>query len=110
MGCRAWNRARGTVTGAYWLLRFHPTPKKQRPGPHSQHIYPETNKYHKTKCLNPGAMQGPAEWEGRYYVYRVRVFSHWSGAVEDFEVTDPYSLSLAADGARTQVRGWGFGL
>ena len=42
-------------------------------------------------------------------MYRVRVFSHWSGAVEDFEVTDPYSLSLAADGARTQVTGQGLG-
>ena len=47
--------------------------------------------------------QGPGSWEGRYYVYRVRVFSHWSRQVEDFEVTDPYSLSLAADGARTQA-------
>ena len=48
-------------------------------------------------------VQGPSAWEGRYYVYKVKVFSHWSGAIEDFEVTDPYSLSLAADGARTQV-------
>ena len=36
-------------------------------------------------------------------MYKVRVFSHWSSAIEDFQVTDPYSLSLAADGARTQV-------
>ena len=42
-------------------------------------------------------------------MYRVRVFSHWSGAVEEFEVTDPYSLSLAADGARTQVSVSGLG-
>ena len=48
-------------------------------------------------------LQGPPEWEGRYYTYGVRVFSHWSGCMEDFEVTDLYSLSLAADGARTQA-------
>ena len=54
-------------------------------------------------CTAGPRAQGPGEWEGRYYTYAVRVFSHWSSAIEDFEVTDPYSLSLAADGARTQA-------
>ncbi|KAK9797016.1 hypothetical protein WJX73_006576 [Symbiochloris irregularis] len=49
------------------------------------------------------AAEGPAEWLWRYYTYRVRVFSHWSNQVETFEVTDPCSRSLAADGARTQI-------
>ena len=47
--------------------------------------------------------QGPGEWLWRYYTFRIRVFSHWSLRVETFEVTDPYSHSLAADGARTQA-------
>lgn len=50
-------------------------------------------------------LQGPAEWVGKYYKYRAKVYSPWSRKVEVLEATDPYSRSLAADGARTQVRG-----
>ncbi|KAK9903518.1 hypothetical protein WJX75_007894 [Coccomyxa subellipsoidea] len=46
---------------------------------------------------------GPAEWVGKYYKYRVKVYSPWSRKVEVLEATDPYSRSLAADGARTQI-------
>ncbi|BDA50310.1 Pullulanase [Coccomyxa sp. Obi] len=47
--------------------------------------------------------KGPATWVGRYYKYRVKVYSPWSRKVEALEATDPYSRSLAADGARTQI-------
>ena len=48
-------------------------------------------------------MQGPASWSGKYYKYRLEVYSPWSQRMEVLEATDPYSRSLAADGARTQV-------
>ena len=48
--------------------------------------------------------QGPRAWEWRYYKFRVRVFSPTSARLETFEATDPYSRSLAADGARSQAR------
>ena len=48
-------------------------------------------------------MQGPRSWLGRYYKYRLHVYSHWSRKVEILESTDPYARSLAADGARTQA-------
>ena len=48
-------------------------------------------------------LQGPASWVGKYYKYRVKVYSPWSQRIETLEPTDPNSRSLAADGARTQV-------
>ena len=48
-------------------------------------------------------MQGPASWSSKYYKYRLEVYSPWSQRMEILEATDPYSRSLAADGARTQV-------
>ena len=48
-------------------------------------------------------VQGPSDWLGKYYKYRLRVFSPWSRTVETLETTDPYSRSVAADGARTQA-------
>ena len=48
-------------------------------------------------------VQGEKAWLGRYYTYRLRVYSPYSCGVETFQTTDPYSGSLAADGARTQA-------
>ena len=45
----------------------------------------------------------PASWLWKYYTYRVRVYDVWTQQIQTFETTDPYSYSLAADGARTQV-------
>ncbi len=42
-------------------------------------------------------------WLWRYYQYRVTVYCPWTRRVEMVEVTDPYSLALAADGERTQI-------
>ena len=48
-------------------------------------------------------LQGPASWRGKYYQYRITVFCPDSQQVETLTTTDPYSLSLAADGTHTQV-------
>ena len=48
--------------------------------------------------------QGPRAWEWRYYKFRARAFSPSSVRLETCEATDPYSRSLAADGARSQAR------
>ena len=48
--------------------------------------------------------QGSRAWEWRFYKFRLRVFSPSSARLETFEATDPYSRSLAADGARSQAR------
>ncbi|GAX86296.1 hypothetical protein CEUSTIGMA_g13708.t1, partial [Chlamydomonas eustigma] len=57
--------------------------------------------------LRPGgkgewSMPAPRAWDGSYYKYRVTVYCPWTLRVEVSEVTDPYSMSLAADGERTQ--------
>ncbi len=64
---------------------------------------------HACLCVGPPhrfllPSQGPRAWEWRYYKFRVRVFSPASAKIEEFEATDPYSRSLAADGARSQAR------
>ena len=45
---------------------------------------------------------GP-EWIGKYYVYEVVVWAPSTGQVVMNQVTDPYSLSLGADSARSQI-------
>ncbi|WP_433256416.1 pullulanase-type alpha-1,6-glucosidase [Streptosporangium sp. CA-135522] len=47
--------------------------------------------------------RGPSSWKGRYYTFLVTVYSPAAGKVVTNEVTDPYSLSLAADSVRSQV-------
>ncbi len=45
---------------------------------------------------NPG-------WNRKYYLYEIEVFARYSGQVETFLVTDPYSHSLSMDSKRTQI-------
>ncbi len=45
---------------------------------------------------NPG-------WNRKYYLYEIEVFARYSGQVETFFVTDPYSHSLSMDSKRTQI-------
>ncbi|DBA74854.1 TPA: cytochrome c oxidase subunit 1 [Trebouxia sp. C0005] len=47
--------------------------------------------------------RGPTSWRGKYYQYRITVFCPDSQQVETLTTTDPYSLSLAADGTHTQI-------
>ena len=49
------------------------------------------------------SVTGAPDWAGRYYLYEVEVYVHATGQVERNMVTDPYSLSLAANSARSQI-------
>jgi pullulanase-type alpha-1,6-glucosidase len=46
---------------------------------------------------------GDASWDRRYYLYEVEVFVRSTGRVETNLVTDPYSLSLSMNSARSQI-------
>lgn len=48
-------------------------------------------------------IDGDPAWKGRYYLYEVEVFVPATGRVERNLVTDPYSLALASDSARSLV-------
>ncbi|MFJ2032105.1 pullulanase-type alpha-1,6-glucosidase [Streptosporangium sp. NPDC087985] len=49
------------------------------------------------------SVRGPATWKGSYYTFLVTVYAPAAGKVVTNEVTDPYSLSLAADSVRSQL-------
>ncbi|GGK62553.1 hypothetical protein Sme01_04530 [Sphaerisporangium melleum] len=49
------------------------------------------------------SVRGLPTWKGRYYTFLVTVYSPAAGGVVTNEVTDPYSVSLAADSARSQL-------
>ncbi|WP_232832284.1 pullulanase-type alpha-1,6-glucosidase [Nocardiopsis sp. FIRDI 009] len=49
------------------------------------------------------SVTGREDWKGRYYTFDVRVFAPATGRVEDNRVTDPYSVSLATDAARSHL-------
>lgn len=46
---------------------------------------------------------GPAEWKNRYYRYKITAYRPDTGKVESHSVTDPYSVSLAADSTHSQI-------
>ena len=46
---------------------------------------------------------GDASWNGKYYLFQVEVFVPSTGAVETNVVTDPYSVSLSTNSARSQI-------
>ena len=46
---------------------------------------------------------GDADWRWQYYLFEVDVFVHETGRFERNLVTDPYSLSLSMNSARSQV-------
>ncbi|MEA2023050.1 MAG: pullulanase-type alpha-1,6-glucosidase [Actinomycetota bacterium] len=49
------------------------------------------------------SVTGDASWDRRYYLYEVEVYAPSTGQVEMNLVTDPYSLSLSMNSARTQI-------
>ena len=49
------------------------------------------------------SVTGDASWNRQYYLYEVEVFARYTGQVETFLVTDPYSLNLSMDSKRTQI-------
>jgi pullulanase len=46
---------------------------------------------------------GDVSWVNKYYLYEVQVYSPASGLVETNFVTDPYSISLAANSTMSQI-------
>jgi len=46
---------------------------------------------------------GSSDWKGKYYLYDVEVYVDSTGQVEHNVVTDPYSVSLSANSARSQI-------
>lgn len=53
-------------------------------------------------CTHP-LPQGPPEWIGMYYQYKITVYCPWTQRVETSYATDPYSRSLAANSSRTHI-------
>lgn len=49
------------------------------------------------------SLHGEPDWDRQYYTYGVEVWHPESGEVESYSVTDPYSVSLAADSTHSQV-------
>ena len=49
------------------------------------------------------SVTGEADWKGRFYLYDVEVFIRQEGRFVHNRVTDPYSFSLAANSARSQI-------
>ncbi|GAA3136998.1 hypothetical protein GCM10010466_29760 [Planomonospora alba] len=49
------------------------------------------------------SVRGLPSWKGRYYTFLVTVYSPAAGKVVTNEVTDPYSVSLAADSVRSHL-------
>ena len=47
-------------------------------------------------------VDGPMSWDRKYYLYEVEVYAPTSRRIETNRVTDPYSLSLAANSTRSQ--------
>jgi pullulanase-type alpha-1,6-glucosidase len=47
-------------------------------------------------------LSGPLAWDRRYYLFEVAVFAPSTSRIEVNRVTDPYSLSLAANSVRSQ--------
>jgi pullulanase-type alpha-1,6-glucosidase len=48
-------------------------------------------------------VKGAKGWDRKYYRFAVEVWHPASQTVESYSVTDPYSLSLAADSTRSQI-------
>ncbi|MBA2667334.1 MAG: pullulanase-type alpha-1,6-glucosidase, partial [Trueperaceae bacterium] len=49
------------------------------------------------------SVAGAADWRWQYYLFEVEVFVSATGRVERNVVTDPYSVSLATNSARSQI-------
>ena len=46
--------------------------------------------------------EGPEEWDRLFYTFNITVYHHESGHIEEFEVTDPYSVSLSTGSRQSQ--------
>lgn len=46
--------------------------------------------------------EGTSDWDRMYYTFNITVYHHQSGHIEQFEVTDPYSVSLSTGSRHSQ--------
>ena len=49
------------------------------------------------------SVSGNGGWNRMYYLFEVEVYARYSGAIETFLVTDPYSLGLSENSQRSQI-------
>jgi pullulanase len=49
------------------------------------------------------SITGDETWQGKYYLYEVKVFAPSTGKIETNLVTDPYSISLSMNSKRSQI-------
>ena len=49
------------------------------------------------------SVTGDASWNGKYYLYEVEVYVRSTGNIEHNLVTDPYSVSLSRNSARSEI-------
>ncbi|MCP4397225.1 MAG: DUF3372 domain-containing protein, partial [bacterium] len=47
--------------------------------------------------------EGHADWKDAFYLYEVTVLTFWSGKLERYLVTDPYSVSLSSNSKRSRI-------
>lgn len=68
---------------------------------------PETRSQAQTMRVDPDtgvwSLTGEPDWNGKYYLYEVTVYSPATGAVETNLVTDPYAYSLSMNSRRSQI-------
>lgn len=48
-------------------------------------------------------IQGKQDWYGQYYRYEETVYAPYTGKIEQFQVTDPYSISLSMNSSHSQI-------
>lgn len=93
----------GTPTIRVWAptarsVQFHLFPNSD-PNTSEESIIPMTV----DPLTGVWSITGNSNWYGKYYLYEVQVFVRITGNVETNLVTDPYSVSLSRNSARTQI-------
>ncbi|GAA2299914.1 hypothetical protein GCM10009853_065280 [Glycomyces scopariae] len=64
---------------------------------------PEVHEMSFSERTGVWTVKGAKGWDRKYYRFAVEVWHPASQAVESYSVTDPYSLSLAADSTHSQI-------
>jgi pullulanase-type alpha-1,6-glucosidase len=64
---------------------------------------PEIVAMHRDERTGVWSVTGDKSWKGRYYKFRVTAYQPAVRAVTTASVTDPYSVSLAANGTHSQI-------
>lgn len=75
------------------------------------HLFDDSNPDTKSQVINMDydresgvwSVTGEPDWTGKYYLYEVRVYAPTTQEIERNLVTDPYSVSLSMNSARSQI-------